>query len=102
MKTALCKTVFSVAFVLVVIPLYAATTGDYRYQTRILAEGVRSTANPVSQRKDIVRMGEVITVQEPLFSYGGDVIILANTLKLLAPIDTRPYVQIQNVYWGEF
>ncbi|TBB97193.1 hypothetical protein ELH39_08025 [Rhizobium ruizarguesonis] len=43
---------------------------------------------------DVVCYGETITVVKPLLTFGGDVYIIADTVKVTAPIDTRTMVDI--------
>lgn len=43
---------------------------------------------------DVVCYGETITVDQPLLTFGGDVYIIADTVKVSAPIDTRVMVDI--------
>jgi len=49
------------------------------------------------QSYDILCIGDTITIDHPLQSSGGVVVILARRLRLYAPIDTRPYFRRASV-----
>lgn len=71
---------------------------SFHYETKLLQE-VNSITNPVSERRDIVIFGDIVTIDKPLMSFGGDVVVIANHLRLLAPIDTRPLIKLSGKYW---
>lgn len=51
----------------------------------------RASSPVVSQ--DIVMMGDTITIDKPIRTNGGDIIIVADKLHVAAPLDTRVYIR---------
>lgn len=73
---------------------YAEIRYSYPYEVQILKDG--SSPRYAGQERvtsnDIIIFGSDVTIDEPLLSNGGDVVIFAETLHVNAPIDTRMYL----------
>lgn len=48
-------------------------------------------------RAEFLYMGDNITIDSPIYSSGGDIIIYAAKLKIAAPIDSRVYLSYSDV-----
>lgn len=51
------------------------------------------------RRCDLVWMADKVTIDQPLMSNGGDVVIFADQVEINAPIDTRPYFETKQVFY---
>ena len=80
--------------------LNSAQRAEFFYHAPTTLESNASPTQSSITKKDIVIVGDEITVDSPLNSYGGDILILADTLRIKAPIDTRPYLTFERPYWS--
>jgi hypothetical protein len=51
------------------------------------------------QRKDLYITGDIVNIDSPLKSNGGDIVIICNKLNISAPIDSRPYFKRIGPFW---
>ncbi|OWV72194.1 hypothetical protein ATY77_11795 [Rhizobium sp. R634] len=53
-------------------------------------------------KRDVFIFSEAVTINEPVLTNGGDVIIAANDVYINAPIDTRIYFKYKYLYWQPY
>ncbi|WP_250522931.1 MULTISPECIES: hypothetical protein [unclassified Caballeronia] len=69
----------------------------YQYDDPTMTSREAAYADIITNRMaDILCVGDQISILAPIYTNGGDVLILANRLDVRAPIDTRIYFNIAN------
>ncbi|VBD43370.1 hypothetical protein [Burkholderia pseudomallei] len=72
---------------------------SFLHNGTVVSDPRSSPAATSLTKSDIVIFGDDITIDSPVRSYGGDILIVADTLKVFAPIDSRPYISFSRAYW---
>ncbi|WP_143694516.1 hypothetical protein [Variovorax sp. JS1663] len=67
--------------------------------TQIALSNYDGYYTPTVTKKDVVWLSETITIDSPLMSNGGNIILMANTVRINAPIDSRVYFEFSETYW---
>jgi hypothetical protein len=71
---------------------FPAAAHIFPFRRTLLREG-HGGYDPFVTKFDIVWISDSITIDEPLRSYGGDIILFARELNINAPIDSRVYIE---------
>ena len=84
----------------------ATVRADYYFSKDIFTKDIGDLYFHDSQTrtvvgKDVVILGGDVNIDEPIFTNGGNVIILADHLRVSAPIDTRIYIKHPILYGAQ-
>jgi hypothetical protein len=74
--------------------LLALDRSEFPFRQKILSDSYsgRYAGQSLVVKKDIFITGDQITIDTPIMSNGGDVVIIGNDIVIAAPIDTRIYL----------
>lgn len=70
---------------------FPAAARVFPFRISVLKDGYTGPYSKTTVKVDVVWIDDAIEINAPLRSYGGDVILFANTIRVNAPIDTRVY-----------
>lgn len=86
----------SILAIITVVPTALAAASSYKYPYHIKvffgSPPTRYYERDIVKAEDVVIIGGVVSIDNPLYSNGGDVVIYAGKLIISAPIDTRVYI----------
>lgn len=72
---------------------------EFLQRRQLLSQELASWYEPSYQPQDKYIVGDTVSIDQPIFSNGGNIFILANKLILNAPLDTRFYFVEKGPFW---